>query len=507
MPFFCKDRASRVTSLALPAALGAFVDMTQVLIDFIMVGFLEVAATAAIGVALQFTGLFYVLMGVFYIGSNALMSRFFGAKEPENAARVFTTFTIAVLILSVPMFAAMSAFAAAPFALMESDLRVTELGASYLFALSFALPAMMLNQIAFSLFSAAADIKRPLVIKIYCNIINVVLSYILIFGFEPLGIAAFGVAGAAAATAIAFYLESLGYLFFILIKKRPIALLTSRAVKTAATTKGLALWKPTKFAAALNSAVTPQAATASPRANFAALRGGNKAFRAVKAASCARNVFFDLDLLIRGLKVGFPAGLERLLLFGSFLAFMRIISDFGTEVMAGYQVGLRVESIAFMPGIGFTIAAMSLTGRALGEGNPSEAEKDALFTAFLASVCMGIAGVFMVIFAAPLATIFTRDLAAIDAASGYLICVGFSQIPLGISFVLSGALRGAGDTKTSLIVNFLSMWIFRVLPAFALALLFENIWLIWLVTLFETILRGLWLWIIFKRGKWKKIKV
>ncbi|MDR2152039.1 MAG: MATE family efflux transporter [Helicobacteraceae bacterium] len=444
MPFFCKERLVRVVALALPAALGALIDMTQVLIDFYLVKDLEVAATAAIGVAVQFMGLFYVFMGVFYIGSNALMSRFFGAGDAASAGKVFSTFAIGAIALSAPSFFAATALCDLPFKLMNGGVRVVELGGSYLYVMAFALPAMMFNQIAFSAYSAAADIKTPLTFKIVSNVINVALSYALIFGVAPLGIGAYGVAGAAAATVIAFYIESACYLYFLLVKKRPVSALLS----------------------------------------------------------------VDRSLFWRGIKIGVPGGAERLFTYGAFLIFMRIVAEFGDSVMTGYQVGLRVESLVFTSGIGFTIAAMSLTGRSLGAKNPAEAEKDALFTAFLAAIVMGAAGAAIAVFARPLAEIFRGDdEAVIEAAVGYLVCVGISQIPLGVSFVLSGAFRGAGDTKTSFYINFTAMCVFRIVPSIVLAKAFHDIWLIWLAMAFETWICGFWLYAVFRRGKWKLIKV
>ena len=75
---------------------------------------------------------------------------------------------------------------------------------------------------------------------------------------------------------------------------------------------------------------------------------------------------YSKALLARALKVGIPASFERTLTFSSFMLFTVIIAHYGTEVLAGYQIGLRVEGLAFMPGIGFTIAAMALMGQGLG---------------------------------------------------------------------------------------------------------------------------------------------
>ena len=216
---------------------------------------------------------------------------------------------------------------------------------------------------------------------------------------------------------------------------------------------------------------------------------------------------FDRALLRRGLKVGIPAGFERVLNYGSFLIFTRIIADFATEVMAGYQVGLRIEGLAFMPGIGFTIAAMALTGRQLGANRPEEAEKDALFTALCGATLMGTAGILMVVFAQPLMSIFSSDPGAIKEGVLYLQIVGLSQVPLGVAFVLSGAFRGAGDSRTSLKINLSAMWFFRILPAFVLAGWFHDPLYVWLAMLFETWLRAFWLFAVFRRGRWKSVKV
>jgi len=82
--------------------------------------------------------------------------------------------------------------------------------------------------------------------------------------------------------------------------------------------------------------------------------------------------------MTRALKVGIPASFERTLTFGSFMLFTVIIAHYGTEVLAGYQIGLRVEGLAFMPGIGFTIAAMALMGQGLGAKKPLQAKEDVL---------------------------------------------------------------------------------------------------------------------------------
>jgi len=216
---------------------------------------------------------------------------------------------------------------------------------------------------------------------------------------------------------------------------------------------------------------------------------------------------YSKTLLKRALKVGVPASVERALTFGSFMLFTLIIAHYGTATLAGYQIGLRVEGLAFMPGIGFTIAAMALMGQGLGAKRPQQAKEDVLLVLKYAAGLMFFLSFFMIFTPEAIVSLFTHDKATIAEASLYLQIVGVSQIPLAFNFVLSGALRGAGDTKRTLKINLISLWFIRILPAFVLSYLFHNILLVYLAMISDTFIKAIWLWITFEKGSWQKIKV
>ena len=220
-----------------------------------------------------------------------------------------------------------------------------------------------------------------------------------------------------------------------------------------------------------------------------------------------KHFHYDRSLIQRALKVGIPAGIERTATFFSFVLFTVIIAHFGTAIMAGYQIGLRIEGLAFMPGIGFTVAAMTLMGQALGQNNREKAHNDVVATMKIAAWFMGSVGIFMVAVPELFVYPFTDDQAVIDAASIYLRIVGLSQVPLAMSFVLSGSLRGAGATRDTLRINLISLWAFRIIPAFLAAYFFHSILLVYIVMITETTIKALWLWKAFQSGKWKDIKV
>ena len=217
--------------------------------------------------------------------------------------------------------------------------------------------------------------------------------------------------------------------------------------------------------------------------------------------------YYSKNLLKRALKVGLPASFERALTFGSFMLFTAIIAQYGTEALAGYQIGLRVEGIAFMPGIGFTIAAMALMGQGLGAKNPQQSKEDVLLVLKYAAAFMFLLSFFMIFMPEKIVWFFTDDAKTIEEASLYLRIVGLSQIPLAFNFVLSGALRGAGDTKRTLKINLISLWFVRIVPAFVLSAYFHNILWVYLAMISDTFVKAVWLWITFQKGQWQKIKV
>ena len=216
---------------------------------------------------------------------------------------------------------------------------------------------------------------------------------------------------------------------------------------------------------------------------------------------------YSKSLLLRALKVGISASIERSLTFGSFMLFTAIIANYGTEVLAGYQIGLRVEGLAFMPGIGFTIAAMTLMGQGLGADKPEQAREDVILVLKYASGLMFFLSFFMIFMPQKIVWLFTDDVQTMEEASLYLKIVGLSQIPLAFNFVLSGALRGAGDTRRTLKINLISLWFVRIIPAFLLTWYFENIMFVYLAMISDTFVKAVWLWRTFNKGKWQKIKV
>lgn len=216
---------------------------------------------------------------------------------------------------------------------------------------------------------------------------------------------------------------------------------------------------------------------------------------------------FVLSDLKKMIAIGTPAAVERVVGVTSFLLFVMMIASQGTEALAGYQIGLRIEALAFMPGFGFSVAAMVLAGQYIGSRQYDHAYEAGILSAKIAIIFMGSVGILLFTIPEILIRFFTNDSATIDQASLYLRLVGIAQIPLALTFVLSGALRGAGATKLSMKISIGSLWLFRIIPSYLILTFGGGIFGIYAAMTIETFIKGWWFWRVYRQKEWLKEKI
>jgi putative MATE family efflux protein len=431
----------KVFSIAIPAALKHLVDILQIFIDMIMVGMVSISALAAVGMSMQFMMIINVLMTLYVVGGNALISRFIGQGRKRRASALLYSLSIFAALLSV--FVTIGGYMGSEYiyAMMGADADVVEQGSLYFKIISLGMVVIFIDTLLYNALSAAGDTKNSLYIKLFSSVINAFLNYVFIFGHY--GFDAMGIEGAAYATVISYCFNVFAY--YMLLKK-PYSKLNLIPI-------------------------------------------------------------IRVKDLIRAWHVGWGAALDRGVSSISFLFFVAIIAAYGTVELAGYQVGLRIEGIAFMPGFGFAIAATALVGQSLGAKDKAKAYNMGIISGRIAYIFMGSVGLFLILFPEFLVGIFTKDSATIAVASYYLILVGLAQIPLAIMFVYSGALRGAGATKITLKVNVISLWIFRVIPSYIAYKMGYGIVVIFIIMNVETLLKGIIYMYIYKKRVWLDTKV
>jgi putative MATE family efflux protein len=207
-------------------------------------------------------------------------------------------------------------------------------------------------------------------------------------------------------------------------------------------------------------------------------------------------------------KLGYPIFIDRLLQNMGSLFFAKVILLYGTAVYAAHQVGLAIEAFSFMPGYGIAVAAATIVGQNLGAGRPAEARLSAYEANRLAVILMAMMGLVFFFFPYGLLRAFTRDPDVIRYGILYMKIVAFAQVPLAITMVVGGSLRGAGDTGFIMFATIAGMWFVR-LPVAALlaAVVKTEIRYVWSVMIVDWLVRMTLLLWRYHKENWGRLEV
>ncbi|HWT83798.1 MAG TPA: MATE family efflux transporter, partial [Candidatus Methylomirabilis sp.] len=167
---------------------------------------------------------------------------------------------------------------------------------------------------------------------------------------------------------------------------------------------------------------------------------------------------WNSEELWRILRVGVPAVGERFITNGMQLVFAGIVISFGVAAYAAHQVGLNIESLSWLPGLGFAKAATALVGQRLGAKDPRGARLSVHQTNLLATGIMTACGASFVLFPRAWVVLFTPDPNVLAYSIPLLTAMGLLQPPLAIAQIMSGGLRGAGETRVVLLAAMVGGW-------------------------------------------------
>ncbi|MBU5611754.1 MATE family efflux transporter [Geomonas azotofigens] len=199
----------------------------------------------------------------------------------------------------------------------------------------------------------------------------------------------------------------------------------------------------------------------------------------------------DLALLKKVIGIGYPVALERVAQQSGQLFYSKFIIGFGTAAYAAHQIGLSIESLSFMPGAGMGIAAATLMGQSIGARKLRRAHMSHTEALRLAVLVMGCMALLFFFLPHQLIALFTHDPQVIEKGSVFLRLVAFAQVPLAISFVYAGSLRGTGDTHYVFLVTLVSMWGIRVLLSYIAAVPLQlSLYAVWSVFLIDWFFRA-----------------
>jgi len=220
------------------------------------------------------------------------------------------------------------------------------------------------------------------------------------------------------------------------------------------------------------------------------------------------SIVINIKVIREILRISTGGIMQTLIATSSWIGMVRILSVFGSEVLAGYTIAIRIIIFSLLPSWGISNAAATLVGQNLGANKPERAERAVWVTGFTNVILLGSIGIFFVIWP----EYFMRLLIQDDIVVGYgatalqLISLGF--LAYGMGMVMIQSFNGAGDTNTPTWINFFCFWLLEIPLAYTLSLVmgFREYGVFFAILSAETVMTILAI-ILFRRGKWKLKKV
>ena len=441
-------------SLSWPMLVSYFLQVTVSLVDLKMVSVLGTEAVAAVGLSQQFIMLAFLIFSAVSVGASIYISQFTGRNDIIKIRETI----VETILLSIVIGFALTILGLFSIdhliKLMNVEHAVAKQCYDYTMITFYFAPALLLNFTMISIFRSTGDSKTPLYIMLLINVLNVILNYVLINGiwiFPKLG-----VSGSAFGTSLSRLAGVI--ICFLILYKRELFI----KVEGLRTVFRFSFYAP----------------------RFAPMR--------------------------RIFTLGFPTALQDISWSVAMITISKVITFLpdSTKALSAFSIAFNLEAICFMPGIAFMQAATIMVGQHFGAKQIDSAEKAGWLNTIFGSSFMAILGLPLAIFPEFLIGFFTKDTAVISIGKPYLILMGFTQLFIGIKFILMGSLNGAGDTKVPLYAEVIEHWIFRI-PPIIIAVIFLNYatTAIWGIMALSNVINAVAMIFIFKNGYWKKIKL
>lgn len=394
------------------------------------------------------------------IGATAMIARFAGAGDREAARRVAHQAVLMGSAVMVVVIVAVLLGGRSLVQVMQLEGRAAELSVRYIWILAPVIPAIMIEQVGVACLRGAGDTVSGFIAKSIVNVVNVVVSTLLVVG--PGSIPKLGWEGLAIGTACGHGLGGL-LVLGLLLRGRADMQLTLSGMRP------------------------------------------------------------DWELIRRLWRIGMPGGIDVVGVLVCHFVYLAIINSLGVGAAAAHGLGVQIEAMAYLPCYAFHVAASTMTGQLLGAGDPRRAQRSALEACGIGTSLLTAAALVFYFAGASLAGFFTGDVndPTAVAAGELLKIVAYSTPPLAVVMVLTGALRGAGDTRWPLAATFVGLIVVRLplaclfswetiaIPGIDIAITGFGLGVAgaWWAMVIDVVLRSALLVFRFWQGSWKAMSV
>ncbi|MEO5997675.1 MAG: MATE family efflux transporter [Chitinophagaceae bacterium] len=431
--------------LAIPMVLEMVMESVFAVVDIFFVGKLGKDAVSTVGLTESVLAIVYSLAIGLSMAATALVSRRIGEKNPEEAAKAGMQAVLLSVIISVLISIAGVFFSKNILQLMGASAEIVEVGSTYTQIIFGSNIVIILLFLINGIFRGAGDASIAMRSLWIANICNIILCPLLIYGLGPFQ--GFGLTGAALATTFGRGFGVCYQLFHLFSGKRIIKI----------------GWK---------------------------------------------HLQPDMKIIRSVLSIAWTATFQFLIASASWIVLAKIVARFGSAAIAGYTVALRIIMFFILPAWGLSNAAATLVGQNLGAGKPDRAEQSVWKAAKYNALFMIFVSVIILLFSEQIIRFMNNDKEVEIIASQALRIISFGYIFFGVGMVITSSFNGAGDTKTPTWINLFGFWTFQIPLAYMLAISLDlgPTGVFFAIVITETLITIVGI-IIFRKGKWKLVKI
>ncbi len=443
---FTKGSINRaIVLLSIPMIAEMIGEALFAVVDMIFVSRISVNAMAAVALTETPLMIIYSMAVGLSMAATATVARRIGEKEPEKASNA--AFQAILLAAGVGILLGIPGFIFSEdiLMLMGGEADMIDEGVGYTKIMYAGNLSIVLIFLINGIFRGAGNASIAMKSLLLANALNILLDPIFIFGLGP--IPAFGIEGAAIATTTGRTVGVLFQLFHLFNGSALVKLGWKNIVVRIQTIKEL-----------------------------------------VVIASAGVGQFIVESL--------------------SWLFLVKIVAEFGTEAVAGYQMSFRVIVFTLLPSWGMANAAATLVGQNLGAGSPERAATSVWRTALWNTIFLVFVAIVFSVFAEAVLSVFNQSGVVLETAVNALRIICFGYIFFAYGMVIGQAFNGAGDTRTPLFISLGVFWLVQIPMAYLLAVYYD--WGPNGVFVCIAVCHSLYAVVaihLFKRGKWKTVTV
>lgn len=439
---FTEGKLSRaILLLSIPAILEMVMESIFVIVDIFFVSKLGADAVATVGLTESLITIIYAIAIGLGTATTSIVSRRIGEKNPDAASVAAIQAILTGLAISLLIAIPGFIFASDLLGAMGASDQIVKNMSGYTRIMLGGNVVIMMLFIINAIFRSSGDAAVAMKVLWIGNIINILLDPCLIFGLGPFP--KMGVTGAAVATTIGRGTAVLFQFYLLFYGKKRIQL------------------------------------------SF-------------------KHFVIDFRIMLKILKLSVGSIGQSLISTSSWIALVRIISIFGSEVVAGYTIAIRIIGFTILPSWGISNASSTLVGQNLGARKPERAERAVWVTGWINMILLGFIGLILVLFPEPFIRMFIDNEKVIKSGVLGLRIISIGFIAYGLGMVLVNSFNGAGDTSTPLKINIFAFWMVEIPLAWLLAIRlgFEEEGVFIAIVVAETLMTII-AWLVFRRGKWK----